>query len=651
MSKNTKKSKRRRARKRAIRLTVLFSVIMILAAALLIFRRTNALISWKVYPLSSTERIDLSGQRLVSAREVARLTALREAVLSDNSITDVSPLVALRRCAFIDLTGNPVSDESYAALRSALPDAVILCDAEDSVTTTLALGGHPLPGLDAIMRVLSSHTALITVDLRDARLSGDDCDALRAAFPQIAFVVDGDDGQGSVLLRIDRAVDIAPTLLRLDNVAHVTITGAALSPSQYRATTAQFPDMSIDCMISLYGKTCLISSTTIDLTGCATDNELEDNLRLFPQLKTLTLGETTPDEADRLRASLALENLEYTFNGSLISPQAVSLDLRGANADAQLVSKLIDEMPLLERVSLDAPDEAMRALMNDRSDLFFIYDTTLLGMPISTGDTVIDFDAGGVTVKDSDVQALSQIIPALRNLREMRLFESRLSVQSMDALFDGFPDVFFGFTFNVVGRRYTVRSDVTAFSTLLGDPRHTYKPSDFKQLRYCKNLLALDLGHNAIVDASFLSDFPKLRLLILADNNVRDLTPIGELQDLEYLELFMNYQVQSFEPLKKLTKLTDLNVRLTRYSDSKTKHNIEPFMEMTWLKRLWLTSNNVSSSDLKRLREALPDCTISCTNKHSTDDNWRDDAHYPVIQRIFSNRVWEPFATEDEPES
>jgi hypothetical protein len=66
----------------------------------------------------------------------------------------------------------------------------------------------------------------------------------------------------------------------------------------------------------------------------------------------------------------------------------------------------------------------------------------------------------------------------------------------------------------------------------------------------------------------------------------------------------MNY-VEDFSPLSGLTKLAYLNIARTSITD------VTPLLGMTQLKMLWLMNNKISDSDLAKLTEALPECTIS----------------------------------------
>ena len=60
---------------------------------------------------------------------------------------------------------------------------------------------------------------------------------------------------------------------------------------------------------------------------------------------------------------------------------------------------------------------------------------------------------------------------------------------------------------------------------------------DIQVLKYCTDLQALDLGHQRITDLSVIGNYLKdLRILILADNKVSDVSPLANLKHLHYLQ-------------------------------------------------------------------------------------------------------------------
>ena len=252
----------------------------------------------------------------------------------------------------------------------------------------------------------------------------------------------------------------------------------------------------------------------------------------------------------------------------------------------------------------------------------------------------IDMGKTGVTPQNmKDFMAFLKKFP---NLKKVDMFEIAMGKQRIEQLTSAFPDIEFGMTM-VVGGEHKLRTDATAFSTLHGPNNPMHSNADFSVLKYCKNLYALDLGHNLISDLSFLYDLPKLRVLILAKNKLTDITPIASLHDLEYLELLRN-DVADISPLAGLTHLVDLNITSNRISD------LSPLRNLTNLRRLWVKKCHkyddmqaVIRTQFQELREALPDTFIDDTHR-GTDGAWRTvGTHYKTIKRMFASGQYEPF--------
>ncbi len=78
-------------------------------------------------------------------------------------------------------------------------------------------------------------------------------------------------------------------------------------------------------------------------------------------------------------------------------------------------------------------------------------------------------------------------------------------------------------------------------------------------LYYLRSIRSLDLGHCHLSAVPFVANMPHLRHLILADDLVYDISPLENLKELEWLELF-NTAVGYPTPLLGCTALRDLNV-------------------------------------------------------------------------------------------
>lgn len=253
------------------------------------------------------------------------------------------------------------------------------------------------------------------------------------------------------------------------------------------------------------------------------------------------------------------------------------------------------------------------------------------GITVDTEDTYIDF--GNVRV--TDVDALVALLDQMPNLTQVDMYSSSLKRSATDLLFDRYPNITFGWTFWVGDHK--LRTDQTAFSTLHGrDPEPAHMSRDFEKLRYCRNLQALDIGHNWVAELDFLYDLPNLKVLILACNDVVDITPIASLTELEYLELFTN-DITDISPLKENKNLRDLNIKNNPIKD------FSVLEEMPWLERLWLGMNVTISDEQKAAIEAaLPACEIDWDN-NPTEGTWRKHPHYFVIYDMFRTPDYVPF--------
>lgn len=267
---------------------------------------------------------------------------------------------------------------------------------------------------------------------------------------------------------------------------------------------------------------------------------------------------------------------------------------------------------------------------------------TCMGITVDRNTEHVDF--GKKVVYDWEpVYAFLQQLP---NLKSVDMFDTVIGLQVFNKLNELFPGV--QFTLQIRYGEHRVRTDQTAFSTLWagGQKLHTY--DEIAMLRWCRNLYALDIGHHPVKKLDFLYDLPELRVLIVALNDLTDITPIASLKHLEYLEIFHN-DITDLTPLSGLEYLMDLNLVKNQVSD------LEPLMNLKRLKRLWLYNCDKSNPSMPteemvaQLQEALPDCHIDWTHT-STAGGWRSHSHYKTIFRMFRKHVYEPF-DDSEPEN
>ena len=141
-----------------------------------------------------------------------------------------------------------------------------------------------------------------------------------------------------------------------------------------------------------------------------------------------------------------------------------------------------------------------------------------------------------------------------------------------------------------------------------------------QRLRYCEDMLCVDLGHHRIVDLSFVEGMPHLKYFICIDSNLLYIEPLGTCKELVYCELFWT-PISNATPLLGCTALEDLNMAGT---------NVNPmvFKDMPWLKNLWVPSYRMTPDKREELQSALPDTNIVFDTGAYTGDGWRQLQNY-----------------------
>ncbi len=258
----------------------------------------------------------------------------------------------------------------------------------------------------------------------------------------------------------------------------------------------------------------------------------------------------------------------------------------------------------------------------------------LEGKVVSNLSTTLDYNKAVINDYEKFVIALQQF----PYLTRVELCESNLTNEQMENLQKCYPRIKFVWTLYL--RNYwKVRTDQVAFSTNKG-PGPDLRNEDVEQLKYCTDMVALDLGHNAVRDISFVEYMPNLRILILVDNRLVDLSPVAHCKKLEYIETFVN-RITDFSALANLTNLRDINICYNRFTD------ITPLLNKPRLERLFVSHCGLSTEQLNQLKAEYPNVQINHTVTQSIHGGWRKTDRYYAMRTMFkSNTVSELFTTD-----
>lgn len=227
----------------------------------------------------------------------------------------------------------------------------------------------------------------------------------------------------------------------------------------------------------------------------------------------------------------------------------------------------------------------------------------------------------------SDFESFKQELAAFPTLVKVELKGSNLNNLQMEELTLLYPNT--KFVWNIkLGNYWTIATDQVAFSCNKGGgPSLTN--ADVAQLKYCTDMVALDVGHNSISDISFVRYMPNLRVLIISDNRVADLTPLNTCKNLIYFEAWFNL-LSDLSPLQYLVNLKDINVAHNRRCS-----NITPLLHLPRLERIYMSYCNVPQSSIDLLRSTFPNATIEMVEYYADRAGWRKVNRYYEMRKMY----------------
>ena len=376
-----------------------------------------------------------------------------------------------------------------------------------------------------------------------------------------------------------------------------------------------------------------ISSETPVLTvQDANAAELSAALPLLPTLKTLRFEHCTLSDGEkrslRERYPEVLFLWDITLGQQSVQSSAAALTVEKGVSTAELKEKL-PLFPLLRDVDISACGYSLQEI-NDLCaalrDLHFIWSVEVLGKTFSSDDREIDLSGIPMT----DTTAVEAALPWLPRLEKVIMSDCGFSDEEMDALDKKYADVRFVWT--VYFGTFHLRTDATAFIAAKYDNWVMLTDKDCVCLKYCTDLTALDLGHMAVRDISFVNYMPHLQYLIIVEAYIEDISPLANCKELKYLELF-KCPIVDISPLLSVKTLQDLNIC---YIWIPTDLAYEQLSQMTWLDRLWFCGTWFTEQQKQDLQALMPDCEMDMRwGAESTGGTWRKHEHYYEMRDAF----------------
>lgn len=432
---------------------------------------------------------------------------------------------------------------------------------------------------------------------------------------------------------------------------------------QLAALTARRPEVTVEYTVTIDGREYPQDTAVVSISGI-TEEEI-NLLTYLPELTAVTaVGCRTPEQMTRLRDFCQEKGLSFALRfGTKTYPDTVQeLDVTGVTDGELELLQLLPELKTLHLKNPEADPETVAQLRSTYPKADISWEVEIAGVSFPDDTKEVDLSAvlessaaqtaagtaagtqtaagaqtttktqtttgaatGTQSTKETqstapavtlNLEDLEKKMSYLSDAKQVFLGKCGLDNEELAALRERVRDSYKLVWTVQLGKKLTARTDDTTFMPVR---EHVYYflDEDAYNLRYCEDMLCVDVGHMGLTNIDFVKGMPHLQILILAHNGqLQDISPISSCKELIFLELDWS-AVKDFTPLVGCTSLEDLNIGLTYPS-------VEPLMQMTWLKNLWM----VDRGGAYQLSQALPDTKIVASADVTVGAGWRNLPNY-----------------------
>ncbi|MBR6115506.1 MAG: hypothetical protein IKQ10_10110 [Oscillospiraceae bacterium] len=496
---------------------------------------------------------------------------------------DIDDLKRLDKLRYLDLRGIDLTAAELAELRGALPACEILCD--------VALGGE--------------RCDIRTTELRFADLPAD--------WENIALLTD----------------------LRSLTVEQCTDPAAMITLSE------ALPDCEMRWNLGLGGGWYDAGSEELEIPGDSVYfEELLVQLQWFPALRSVRLpgAVLSPDQQRTLLSSYPGVDFYWSVAVGELRVASDASELSFAPGESVTVDAIESALDLLGALkTVDFTNSGVSA--DDRIAFRDSHEELDVRWSVALRDNFYGCDTRLLEFNDiyftpEDLEELEAALPYLPELEQLELCDTGLSNETLDALNKKYEGI------NVVWKVrfgwnnfYTLRTDATYFRpSEFGVTPPDVSDADAKILSYCRNMEALDLGHQVLLtNLEFLRDMPHIKYLIIAECSIADISPLASLKELKYLEMFST-NVSDLTPLLKCTELRALNMcYIKALQDGAWK----VLKKMTWLEWLWYCNCPLSAEQMRELTNRENLTTFFLRGGECSGGTWRYSPYYYEMRDAF----------------
>ncbi len=435
--------------------------------------------------------------------------------------------------------------------------------------------------------------------------------------------VDGDATELVVPPSVTTAAEVQAALADLPQVGSVDLRESGLDNEEVAALKGALPELSVQYSVTVQGMRDDPDMKVLELDASMISDwdALAQEIGLLRSLEQIVVtGALTPEQAAYLLEGAGSIPVSYSvsFKGRTIGSDEEAVDFSDLPAsDLGAIKAALIVLPKVKKVNLDPKkgsskwtlDEADQ-LQQFREGLLVGYTTKSFGVSFSLADEVVSFNGKNLKRR---IEELKLLLPYLRNVKRVDMENCGIDNETMAALRDEFPQP--KLVWRVKVGAYTVRTDARMIKFSAGGGKALHD-KDTENLKYCRDVRYLDLGHNEFKHIDFVANMPELEVCIIAVGYMTSLEGIQNCPKLEYAE-FLSGLISDVTPLASCTELVHLNLVYNRIKD------ITPLYGLTKLERLWISRNDIPADQVAKFKELVPNCQVNTTVQNPTRGGWR----------------------------
>lgn len=425
-------------------------------------------------------------------------------------------------------------------------------------------------------------------------------------------------------------------VLMLDHLTQLKTVNAeeCTDYAQLQALRERRPEVQVDYKVRFNAESFRWDEKTVVLS--ATTEEDAQLLRYFPKLETVAISAENPIHTEASVAALKKAALEMDVKFGICAGGTIHLEgeetvtLENVTSDELELLPYLSSLKKLHIVNPVAEPESILALQEKLPNAEVSWEVEIAGQTFD--NTVTEVDLSNVVVEDlSEVESQAAYLPNLETLvlgvcgiddpdwgnSKSKLAASAIENEDLSAYRDRVREDYKVVWTVRLGPHIALRTDKDNFM-----PNHFgvgQLPDSYAyNLRYCEDMVCLDVGHMTLTDISFVEFMPKLKYLILAWTEVQYIEPIRSCKNLVFLELD-NSCIRDLSPLVDCTALEDLNL-------GNTFCDVTPILEMTWLKNVYFILGSPGSA--WKVSQAIPTAHVVATGDATVGGGWRRLPNY-----------------------